>query len=156
MHFSQESKENTYDKCILGWQGVYWTIWSMKGVLTTDPWCNVYYNSHFTNKVDAVVGRMGKGQHIQLYSSNVHKSWTKSNVHAEAPVCLSNDFIPHHETERPSGYCSQSRVTRKSLLVLCVRSSLIPRSSHTSVHHLLWLTWYCKWQTQRWDGHCYW
>ena len=93
MYCSQESKENTYAKCILSQQGVHWTIWSMKGVLITGPRTYILR----TDKVDAVVGRMGKGQYIQLYSCDVQELNHKQC--AEVPVCLNNVFIPHHETE---------------------------------------------------------
>ena len=60
--FLSKVKENTYAKCILD---------NLLNEGCADHYITVISP---TDKVDAVVGRMGKGQYIQLYSCHVHKS----------------------------------------------------------------------------------
>ena len=63
MYFSEESKENTYVKwCILD---------NLLNEGCADHYITVISP---TDKVDVVVGSMGKGQYIQLYSCHVHMS----------------------------------------------------------------------------------
>ena len=73
---------------------------------------------------------MGKDQYIQLYSCHVHVNC------AEAPVCLSNDFLPHHVTNTEVRRSDEAQLAGYGLIYMHKKAAAQLNTS--SYQQLIW------------------